>query len=184
MAKSRALPYIEQTEFVGDLRMSNSIGRVICERMESRVLLNAADLDPSFGSGGKALINTIDRSADQASSVLRQSDGKLLVSAINAHETFLTRYSNAGIVDGAFGSGGTVSLNFGTPYSTIYKLLGFTGSGGFYAWGARATSTNAASRTPLLMKFLATGQLDTSFGSSGTIALPTSPSVQSMILQP
>src|SRR4051794_6800195 len=87
------------------------------ESIESRLMLNAADLDPSFGSGGKAIIDTTGPSNDQASSVLRQSDGKLLVSALNTHRAFLVRYTSAGALDTTFGTGGSIQLNFGTPNS-------------------------------------------------------------------
>src|SRR3954470_6020692 len=100
--------------------MSVSTRRCIIERIEPRILFNAADLDPSFGTGGKALIDTIGSTQDIAQSVLRQSDGKLLVASSQGSQSVLVRYLATGAPDSTFGTNGAAAVNVGGPFNALY----------------------------------------------------------------
>ncbi|HSI96502.1 MAG: hypothetical protein ACAH09_13185 [Methylophilaceae bacterium] len=65
------------------------------------------DLDLSFGSNGKIITPNQGASVISFSSVLFQSDGKILV----ANGNNLTRYSSEGGVDTSFGEGGSITYD-------------------------------------------------------------------------
>lgn len=88
------------------------------ESLESRCLLSAGDLDPSFGVAGRV---TTDISAQDTgsskSAVAIQSDGKIIVASTafnNENKDFaLVRYNSDGSLDSAFGTDGIVITEFG-----------------------------------------------------------------------
>ena len=71
-------------------------------------------LDAGFGTGGKVI--TSFGGTDQASAVILQPDGKIVVAGQTdtgvSIDFALARYMPDGSLDGAFGSGGRVTTNF------------------------------------------------------------------------
>ena len=68
-------------------------------------------LDPTFSNDGKLTTNLggIERGID----VVIQADGKILVAGSNNSDFALIRYNTDGSLDAAFGSGGTLTTDFG-----------------------------------------------------------------------
>ncbi|HEY9695957.1 MAG TPA: Calx-beta domain-containing protein [Trichocoleus sp.] len=85
-------------------------------------------LDTSFGNGGK-ITTDFGFGNDRISSIVLQSDGKILVagrasigSASNL-DFALARYNSNGTLDTSFGNGGTFTVDFGSGEATAYKVL-------------------------------------------------------------
>jgi uncharacterized delta-60 repeat protein len=88
-------------------------GRPSLELLESRCLLSAGQLDPTFGAGGKVATDIQQGLLTNASALtLTQPDGKILVAGPgNANgSTVLERYNPDGSLDASFGTGGVASL--------------------------------------------------------------------------
>src|SRR4051794_4940841 len=84
-----------------------------CEPLESRRLLSAGDLDPSFGGDGTVTMDVPGSQSDLAVAVAVQSDGKVVVAAVSAEHPAVLRYLPDGSLDTSFGTGGVVPLSFG-----------------------------------------------------------------------
>ncbi len=87
------------------------------EELEARTLLNAGDLDPTFGTGGKILKNLQGPIEAIASATAIQPDGKIVVAGTGYNNTavqdlLLARYNLDGSLDSGFGSGGKVNTEF------------------------------------------------------------------------
>lgn len=90
----------------------------VCEKLESRLHLNAADLDASFGIGGKTAVNYLQSANDTATRMVVMSDGRMVVGADNAvigtslpiHTAVLARFLATGQPDLTFGVKGQIRL--------------------------------------------------------------------------
>ena len=90
----------------------------LCEKLESRLHLNAADLDASFGIGGKTAVNYLQSANDTATRMVVMSDGRMVVGADNAvigtsfpiHTAVLARFLATGQPDLTFGVKGQIRL--------------------------------------------------------------------------
>src|SRR5688500_10752602 len=93
------------------------------ERLERRTLLAAADLDPTFGSGGKATLSEVGSSDEYVRVIAPVGDGRLLVGGHRetgqqpddrfgsvGNSGVLARYLPDGRPDPTFGAGGKVLL--------------------------------------------------------------------------
>src|SRR5262245_19125151 len=78
---------------------------------------NPADVDPTFGTAGR-VTTPIGASYTAANALVRQTDGKLVVAGSVWNGTNfdfgIARYTAAGVLDGTFGSGGTVVTPIGS----------------------------------------------------------------------
>ncbi len=118
--------------------------------------------DPSFGSGGRAVVADVSASVglfDMAS----QSDGRVLVAVVGG-DSFIRRYRANGVPDPTFALGGT---------------LGFPISNGLAAWSLPSDPakpimvllSTATEGSYLLRRYLASGVLDTTYGTAGEISI-------------
>jgi uncharacterized delta-60 repeat protein len=146
------------------------------EALEDRCLLSAGALDPTFGSGG-IVTTALNKYNDTAYGVLLQPNGYLIVygdakSSINADQFALARYTPAGQLDTTFGSRGIVTTNFPnykigrqTYYGSDYIVrAALQTDGKIVAHGAGGT----------LVRYNSNGTLDTTFGTGGVVASPSS----------
>ena len=146
---------------------------------------NPGDLDPSFGTGGQ-VITPILSGYDGAGALVLQPDGKLVAAghAYNANNNTLAlvRYNADGSLDGNFGTGGKVTTAIGTASGGAALVLQPNGK------LVAAGYTFTGSRTQFaLVRYLATGSLDTSFGTGGKVATPIGSiddEVSALVLQP
>ena len=121
------------------------------DALEERSLLSAGALDPAFGAGGKVLLSFNDSLQESPTAVLRQPDGKLLVTGASGVAAvtdlslnpvsfaandprnpdgslaFVTdfsvaRYNSDGSLDQTFGTGGKVVTVVGTDYDDAYAV--------------------------------------------------------------
>src|SRR5688572_20216484 len=96
---------------------SGSRAAHLMEGLEARRLLNAADLDDTFGIDGRYLAN--DALQDVAAASKRQTDGKLVVAGASITNVatldfafLVQRFNEDGTLDTGFGTGGQVNTEF------------------------------------------------------------------------
>jgi len=121
-------------------------------------------LDGGFGAGGKVV--TSFGGIDQASAVILQPDGKIVVAGQTdtgvSIDFALARYNSDGSLDGAFGSGGRVTTNFTGTSDDLGSAVALQSDGKIVVGGTSNDNFALARYTPA-------GVLDTTFGSAGTV---------------
>lgn len=148
-------------------------------RMLGKLSTTTGAQDMSFGSGGTVTLTASSTSV----AVDVQTDGKILVLTTEPGTRTtarLRRYSATGVLDTAFGTGGSITISDATSSVAARTLL--LTSDGKIAVGATVLSTPNAAYTA---RYLDTGAADTSYGSSGVLRvnLPTGfNSTQTMVI--
>ncbi len=146
--------------------------RLFLEPLETRILLSAGDLDPTFGDDGIVLtdISTTQGSSEWAESVATQADGKIIAAGRSsfdglAYDFAVVRYNTDGSLDTSFGGAGFVTTDFNSSDDR-----------------ASAVSIDAEGRILVagesdgdfaIARFTSGGILDTTFGPTGTGMLVT-----------
>ena len=131
-------------------------------------------LDPSFGTGGKVFTDF--GPVDDATSVVVQGDGKIVVAGLSYSEasTFgLARYTTSGALDPSFGAGGKAV----TPPNNGIEAnsMAVQADGKIVVAGTKASQF-------AVVRFTASGLPDPSFGSGGTVITAISSSAQAVSL--
>ncbi|MEZ6072937.1 MAG: delta-60 repeat domain-containing protein [Pirellulales bacterium] len=97
--------------------------RLGSEQLEERRLLDAGGLDPTFDGDGRVLtdIGQSGSSDFGYDTTAYQSDGKVVVigtsfQASTSYDFVVARYNADGSLDGSFGEGGIVTIDFGGTY--------------------------------------------------------------------
>ncbi|MCC2955192.1 hypothetical protein LK542_06110 [Massilia sp. IC2-477] len=134
-------------------------------------------LDTSFGDNG-VFLRAIGIGTDNARSMVVLPDGKILLggtmrSPANDVDGFLLRLNANGSIDTGFGSGGVVKAHL-TDGHDVFAHIAVQPDGKIIAYGTvGATQSSAGVGGELMvMRYLANGQLDTSFGTNGTTRVP------------
>lgn len=131
--------------------------------------------DPSFGNNGVAFT----ASAATPAGVYLQGNGGILVTAMmdasGANRDFgLMRFTSAGVADTSFGTSGLARTDFAGKYDTPCGLV-IQGDGGILVGGTvnipapTPSQPNAVQTRYGLARYLANGQLDSGFGTSGKL---------------
>lgn len=122
-------------------------------------------LDSSFGTSGKVV--TALGNVDVVSSIVIQSDGKLLVAGsltVNSHDDFLVaRFNTNGSLDNSFGSGGIATLDF-FGNTDIVNSIKIQPDGKIVAAGL-ARNANATTQYFAVARFNSNGSIDSTFAS-------------------
>lgn len=152
-------------------------GSVIGNAGSSKValfrLLPNGSLDPDFGTGGKLSFVEPSNSANSfslATDLAILSDGKILICGYylqgNVYMAFIKKLLSNGQPDNAFGTNGSITVNFGTSTSSNYlERLAIAPSGKIYVFGL-----NYVNRFQLgIARYTATGVLDNTFSSDGLL---------------
>lgn len=140
----------------------------------------AGDPDPVFGDAGVLLLDdnpwSLPGTAFAFGGALRLPDGAVLVSgAFDADDAgqpcriVLRRLHADGTPDAAFGPGGWASITVDQRHPTFAPLLD---SEGRILLGVDRHSAFSQSQGGSVIRFTAQGQLDTTFGTGGWVALP------------
>jgi uncharacterized delta-60 repeat protein len=133
--------------------------------------LTDGSFDPSFGTGGH--YNFSLNTEQGAYKCLIKNDGHILVAGYTTDYTtwdmVLIQLDENGVPDPAFGNNGIVLQQLGPQESLIYALA-FQEDGKILAAGY--SQNDAYNYIPVVLRFSATGVLDSSFGTSGVATLP------------
>jgi uncharacterized delta-60 repeat protein len=141
------------------------------------------DFDPTFGNGGR-LVTVVGGGSVTVVAEVVQSDGKVVavgytdLNGGNKNDFVLVRYLADGTLDVSFGIGGIVTTNirpFGGGSNGSNDFAGavaITGDGRLVVAGYADLS---ASNDFVMVRYLADGTLDTSFGSDGVAILDIGP---------
>jgi uncharacterized delta-60 repeat protein len=128
-------------------------------------------LDTSFGSGG-VVTTPIGPRDDYGWSVAIQPDGKIVAAGYASNgsdEDFaLARYTVSGTLDTSFGSNGIVTTPIGSSYDHVYDIA-LQPDGKIVVVGY---ANNGSDDDFALVRYTASGTLDTTFGSSGVVTTP------------
>ncbi|MFN8442691.1 MAG: hypothetical protein U0175_18090 [Caldilineaceae bacterium] len=138
----------------------------------------AGDLDPTFGDGGKVVIDF--GREDSAMAVVRQLDGKIVATGTaytsNDRDVLLVRYNPNGSLDTTFDGDGKVITNFSDEAATDLLLQP----------DGKIVITGMCEWNILLVRYNTNGSLDTSFGNGGRVVTDYggSDNAYAVILQP
>src|SRR3954453_9737910 len=123
------------------------------------------DLDPTFGTGGKAHVHLSNSSQqDQANDMVVQPDGKIVVGGSSGIDFGLVRYLPDGTLDPSFGTGGIVhtpAQSFSGPLSGVLKGLIRQDDGKIVALGS---SYNGSRDRATVARYNPDGSIDATFG--------------------
>jgi uncharacterized delta-60 repeat protein len=141
------------------------------ERLESRQLLSAGDIVPSFGSEG--FVSGELFPAGSSSAVVLQADGKVIAAgttdqAVGATDGqfALARFNSNGSLDRTFGVNGRVITDIGGAEQGIGALV--------VQKDGKIIAAGSSGRDFALVRYLPSGQLDKTFGRNGIEAVPFS----------
>jgi len=136
--------------------------------LSTLAVAQAGHLDPSFGNGVAGLFSfdktTINGSANLATAVALQSDGKIVVAGQVGNRSALLRLTTNGELDSSFGNGGLVITRVGGDINQIFTSLAIQTDGKILV-----TATGCPPRNELA-RFNTNGSLDTTFGTEGFAA--------------
>ncbi|NJL21410.1 MAG: hypothetical protein HC895_12220 [Leptolyngbyaceae cyanobacterium SM1_3_5] len=131
-------------------------------------------LDTTFGTGGKVATD-FDRLGDSGTSVVLQSDGKLVIAGLarsgDQTRPALVRYNSDGAIDTTFGTNGKVLMNVASgaeigPFNLRYSVA-LQPNGKLVVAGTALTAVQNGDF--FVTRYNSNGSLDTTFGADGTI---------------
>ena len=126
----------------------------------------SGDLDASFGDDGLVLTD-IGGTAESASSVALQSDGKIVIAGTASGRFSVARYSAFGVLDATFGAGGFVLTDFGVGTESG-AAVGIQSDGKIVVVGS-AKFSGGFCCSFALARYLPDGSLDLGFGVGGLV---------------
>jgi uncharacterized delta-60 repeat protein len=128
-------------------------------------------LDPSFGTGGKA-VGPVQSWAGTGRRVLIDSLGRILAAGYvpSAGVTAVTRFTSGGLVDEGFGSGGSIEL----PYPFTLRSISLTADDGVLIVGRKGHFSPIDLDLMQMFRFTSAGLPDVTFGEGGEVLLGAS----------
>lgn len=121
-----------------------------------------ADLDPTFGNGGKVTV-PFSGGSSEANAVLVQPDGKIVAAGNTAADFALVRCNADGSLDTTFGTGGIVTTDFDGGVDVAHGVVR-------QADGNLVVAGSGSSPAALVLaRYTNDGSLDATFGSGGRI---------------
>ncbi len=140
-------------------------------------------LDATFGSGGKVIASVSPARRDGLGALMVQQDGRLLAAGECDLQFCAVRFNANGAVDASFGTSGKLFISMGGASNAATSLA--QQADGKLVMGGRCLNDNKQ-QFCLARLALASGALDPSFGSGGTVTAalggPTVDSIGSNVL--
>lgn len=146
-------------------------------------------LDPSFGDNGTAIID-FDNESDNASSILKLTNGKILISGLNnnwvnsntpyQYKLAAALYTADGTLDTTFGANGKIL--FGIDDMHIETQDSAQDNAGNIYFSGLISNQDHTETQAFLIKFNPNGIIDTSFGDNGLILTNYGTNLQSYAL--
>ncbi len=122
-------------------------------------------LDTSFAGSG-TLATALDSDSAAGLALAIQPDGKIIVGGYSGDNFALVRYRGDGTLDPTFGNSGIVTTKLGSADSQV-NALALQADGRIIAAGYAFNATN--NKDFAVVRYLANGSLDPSFGSNGMV---------------
>jgi uncharacterized delta-60 repeat protein len=145
------------------------------EVLESRTLLSAGELDPTFGTGGKVVTDFGAGSKNVVDAVAVQPDGKIIVAGKtqptpSSHSRLaLARFNSDGSLDPGFGTGGKTTTDF-DPLAAEAVGVCIQPDGNIVVVGQQADENRFGPIVRILLAgYNPDGTLDTTFGTDGKV---------------
>ena len=126
-------------------------------------------LDPTFGTGGKVIVN-FDGSSDRALGMAIQSDGRIIIAG-GDNKVLIARLNPDGLLDQTFGSQGKLIVNANAKRNgvaaransvAIQRIPAITGE-------ERIVVGGSSNNVWTIMRFKPNGDYDLTFGGSGYV---------------
>ncbi len=130
----------------------------------------AGALDTGFGTGGK-INGLFGTSIGSARAVAVTSEGKLVVAGHANHDFAVARLSDTGTLDTSFGTGGKVVTPVSTTNWDEATAMALQADGKIVVGGWMYTGSSSSGDFALL-RYEATGALDSGFGTGGKVVTP------------
>jgi uncharacterized delta-60 repeat protein len=124
-------------------------------------------LDATFGTGG-VLVHSVSVGLDQATGVVRQADGKLLVTGRGLSDFVIARYNANGTVDTTFGTNGIVTTSVAPGGGTAIGIA--LQADGKIVVNGHAQQIVNGSLDFALVRYNADGSLDPTFRAEERVA--------------
>jgi uncharacterized delta-60 repeat protein len=126
------------------------------------------DLDPSFGTGGKVLLDFSSSGFPKVdvSAVVLQPDGKIVIGG-TAEDFFVARFTSIGTLDASFGTGGIVTTDL-TGVRDSVGGLALQSDGKIVAVGT-SNNSSGTSIGVAVARYNPDGSLDSTFGTAGKV---------------
>ncbi len=134
----------------------------------------SGDLDTGFGNGGTVRTD-FSGNIDQANAVAVQPDGKIVAagssfsSAKTVEDFIVARYNTNGSIDKKFGKNGKITTDFFRNVDSISALAIQPDGNILVAGFAQLAGNGGNPRVFALARYTGSGNLDTSFGSGGSL---------------
>jgi uncharacterized delta-60 repeat protein len=144
------------------------------------------DLDPTFGTGGVAILPVGTHSYCNAIAI--QSDDKIVLACYvlsGTGDMAAVRVDASGVLDPAFGTGGVVTLPAGTQ--SLAYAIAIQADGKILVGGGYVVSESLDYDFRLARLLPADGALDSGFGTGGiaeAVASATQPGINALVVQP
>ena len=136
------------------------------------------DIDPTFGIGGRSLLPVGKVSVDRGRAAALQPDGKIVVIgdsisdgqfSLEPSNLLITRVNPDGSLDSSFGIGGMVVKRLRMHVVGASVAIQADGKIVVGGWAAVDAQPTVSTRVFLLVRLLANGSADSSFGSAGVV---------------
>ncbi|MCA1841596.1 MAG: hypothetical protein LC792_00130 [Actinobacteria bacterium] len=128
-------------------------------------------LDPTFGNGGRAIVDSGDELSDQTDTVALAPDGKIVIGGFRCvpggclTDGLIVRLSADGRLDSTFGTGGIATVDLGGEEQV--EGVAVRANGSIVVAGTKKLANQPD--TGFLVGLLASGARDQSFGTGGLV---------------
>jgi len=141
----------------------------------------SGSLDTSFGSSSGLVAQSFNPPSGQVGLTIYADSTKILLAGNKLFGTFLrmtvVKFSGIGILDSGFGSGGITNIpNFFPQSQDQANAIVLQSDGKIVLGGSSINQSSPSQRCFVLARLLATGLIDTTYGTSGVVITDLSPS--------
>lgn len=131
----------------------------------------AGALDPTFGSGGRKVVGTVDSGLEAITAMALQPDGRIVVvgsaSGASGYDFTVVRLKANGALDGTFGNAGVVHTPIGPSSDFAYSVLVQPDGKILVGGGAAYVGTSSFQFAAAVVRYLPGGGLDPTWGTGG-----------------
>lgn len=128
-------------------------------------------LDPTFGNAGK-VIKSINTGSDKARGVVLLDDGSFVVagttvSSVTGSDFYLAKFTDNGSMFATFGVNGVVKTDIQLGSEDVAMAIAYDENTGKFV--VAGYSSNGTKQSAVLVRYLASGARDSTFGTNGIV---------------